>query len=43
MRDFTFIDDVINGIMKVIQIKFKKNHDVLNIGKGKPDKLSALL
>jgi len=43
MRDFTFIDDVINGIMKVIQIKFKKNHDVLNIGKGKPDKLMDLI
>ena len=43
MRDFTFIDDVINGIMKVIKIKFKKNHDVLNIGKGKPDKLMDLI
>ena len=43
MRDFTFIDDVINGILKVIQIKFKKNHDVLNIGKGKPDKLMDLI
>ena len=43
MRDFTFIDDVINGIMRVIQIKFEKNHDVLNIGKGKPDKLMDLI
>lgn len=43
MRDFTFIDDVINGIMRVIKIKFKKNHDVLNIGKGKPDKLMDLI
>jgi len=43
MRDFTFIDDVVNGIINVTKIKVKKNHDVLNIGKGKPDKLMDLI
>ncbi len=42
-RDFTYIDDVINGIVKVIKTKFKKQHEVLNIGKGKPDNLMDLI
>ena len=42
-RDFTYIDDVIDGIIKVIKIKFKDNHEVLNIGKGKPDNLMDLI
>ena len=43
IRDFTYIDDVIDGIIKVIKIKFKNNHEVLNIGKGKPDNLMDLI
>ncbi len=43
MRDFTYIDDVINGIIKVIKTNFKNKHEILNIGKGKPDDLMDLI
>ena len=43
MRDFTYIDDVIDGIKKISQKKFKNKHNVLNIGKGKPDQLMDLI
>lgn len=43
MRDFTYIDDVIKGIISLINFKMKKNHDVINIGKGKPDQLMELI
>ncbi len=42
-RDFTYIDDVVDGICKVIKIKIKENFLVLNIGKGKPDNLMDLI
>ena len=43
MRDFMYIDDVIKGIISLINFKMKKNHDVINIGKGKPDQLMELI
>ena len=43
LRDFTYIDDVIYGIIKVIKAKFTNMHEVLNIGKGNPDKLMDLI
>ena len=43
MRDFMYIDDVIKGIISLISFKMKKNHDVINIGKGKPDQLMELI
>ena len=43
IRDFTYIDDVIDGIIRVIKTKFKKTHEILNIGKGKPDNLMDLI
>ena len=42
-RDFTYIDDVINGIIAIYKKKMKENHTVLNIGKGKPDHLMDLV
>ena len=33
-RDFTYIDDVINGIIEVYNLKGKNKYEVLNIGKG---------
>ena len=42
-RDFTYIDDVVDSILKVIQKKFKNFHEILNIGKGKPDDLMSLI
>ena len=44
LRDFTYIDDVIAAIIKIIDKKdLPKGHHVLNIGKGKPDKLIDLV
>lgn len=43
MRDFTYVDDVIKGIISLINFKMKINHDVINIGKGKPDQLMELI
>ena len=43
MRDFTYVDDVIKGIISLINFNMKKNHDVINIGKGKPDQLMELI
>ncbi|WP_435149224.1 NAD-dependent epimerase/dehydratase family protein [Candidatus Pelagibacter bacterium nBUS_32] len=42
-RDFTYIDDVIKGILDVTKKNTAKNHMVLNIGKGKPDNLMDLV
>jgi UDP-glucuronate 4-epimerase len=43
-RDFTYIDDVIAAIIKIIDKKdLPKGHYVLNVGKGKPDKLIDLV
>jgi len=43
VRDFTYIDDVIDGILNVIKAKFANTHEVLNVGKGNPDKLMDLI
>jgi UDP-glucuronate 4-epimerase len=43
-RDFTYIDDVIAVIIKIIsKQKLPKGHHILNVGKGKPDKLINLV
>jgi len=40
LRDFTYIDDVIDGIIKILfespKIKKNSNFDIFNIGLGKP-------
>jgi UDP-glucuronate 4-epimerase len=44
LRDFTYIDDVIAAIIKIIyKKKLPKGHHVINVGKGKPDKLIELV
>ena len=43
LRDFTYIDDVVYGIVKVLKTKFKEKNEIINIGKGKPDKLMKLI
>ena len=44
LRDFTYIDDVIAVIIKIMNKKnLPKGHHVLNVGKGKPDKLIELV
>jgi UDP-glucuronate 4-epimerase len=42
-RDFTYITDIISAINKVIKIKIKKKNLILNIGKGRPNKLIELI
>ena len=42
-RDFTYIDDVVTAIFKVINSKKNISHNILNIGKGKPDRLIDLV
>ena len=42
-RDFTYIDDVVDGVINLIKVKIKENNIVLNIGKGKPDNLTDLI
>ncbi len=42
-RDFTYIDDVVDGVINLIKVKIKENNIVLNIGKGKPDNLMDLI
>ena len=43
-RDFTYIDDVITAIDKIIHKKNLSNgHHLFNIGKGKPDNLTDLV
>ena len=42
-RDFTYVDDIVDGIYKIINKNIKTLHCVLNLGKGKPDKLFDLL
>lgn len=42
MRDFTFIDDIVNGILKVAESGLSRSsadHRLYNIGRGKPIKL----
>ena len=35
-RDFTFIEDIIDGIIKVSSIDFKSNYQIFNIGNSNP-------
>lgn len=35
-RDFTFVDDIIDGIIKVSNKDFKLNYQIFNIGNSKP-------
>lgn len=44
LRDFTYVDDVILAISKIVKSKKISNYNhIFNIGKGKPDKLSDLV
>tara|TARA_X000000950_G_C13777782_1_gene603780 strand:+ start:86 stop:1048 length:963 start_codon:yes stop_codon:yes gene_type:complete len=43
LRDFTYIDDIIDGIKKILTSKKRVGHLIINLGKGKPDKLFDLI
>ena len=43
-RDFTFVEDIINGLISVIKLKKKnKNHKIYNLGNNKPEPLLNLV
>ena len=44
-RDFTFVDDIVNGIIPLIKFKKKKEnlHTVYNLGNNKPETLLRLV
>ena len=41
-RDFTYIDDVVNAIYKIIKKK-KNNHEIYNIASGNPISLKTYI
>jgi UDP-glucuronate 4-epimerase len=41
MRDFTYIDDIVEGILKTLDRTSK--YEIMNIGADKPEKLSAFI
>ena len=43
LRDFTYIDDISNGIYKILNKDNKAYHSVINLGKGRPDNLFDLI
>tara|TARA_Y100000591_G_C21849276_1_gene710650 strand:- start:2291 stop:3277 length:987 start_codon:yes stop_codon:yes gene_type:complete len=43
LRDLTYIDDIIRGIMLIISSKRNKLHEILNIGNGKPITLMKMI
>lgn len=42
-RDFTFIDDIVNGVVQTILQENKKQHEIYNIGNGNPVKLTDFI
>ena len=42
-RDFTYIDDVIKAIVKILDKKFKEKHNIFNIASGKIIRLGDLI
>ena len=42
-RDFTYIDDVVKILNKIIYLKIKKNHEIFNISSNRPIKLIKVL
>lgn len=38
-RDFTYIDDIVNGIVKLINVKLASKYSIFNIGNDSPEKL----
>ena len=41
MRDFTYIDDIVNGVVMVLDKNLK--YDIINIGADKPEKLDTFI
>jgi UDP-glucuronate 4-epimerase len=42
-RDFTYIDDIVNGVVQTILQENKKQYEIYNIGNGNPVKLTDFI
>ena len=42
-RDFTYIDDIIDGVVKIIKNEMQENYQILNIGNSKTVNLMAFI
>ena len=42
-RDFTFIDDIVDGIMGAVNLKMKFKHRIYNLGNNNPEDLSNFI
>ena len=42
-RDFTFIDDIVNGIIGAVNLKIKFKHRIYNLGNNNPEDLSNFI
>ena len=42
-RDFTFIDDIVDGIMGSVNLKIKFEHRIYNLGNNNPEDLSNFI
>ena len=40
-RDFTYIDDIVDGILRCLQINFE--YEILNLGRGQPQQLMTFI
>jgi UDP-glucuronate 4-epimerase len=43
MRDFTYIDDIVNGVVATLTQNNEKNYEIYNIGNGNPVKLTDFI
>ena len=42
-RDFTFIDDIVDGIIGAVNLKIKFKHRIYNLGNNNPEDLSNFI
>ena len=42
-RDFTYIDDIVDGILQLLHSPSTPAHEIFNIGGARPEKLSRLI
>ena len=42
-RDFTYIDDIVEGIKGAIHLKSDSNHRIYNLGNNKPESLTRFI
>lgn len=43
LRDFTYIEDIVDGVVRALDRAAKLKHEVINLGNNKPEKLSKFV